>query len=83
VSIAIQRVAEEIYRYCVAHPEACDNVEGIAWWLARQRYDESLTEVRAAVEMLVADGRLLTHQLGDGSTLFRCCPNAQQQAPHT
>jgi hypothetical protein len=79
VQPAIQRVADEIHRYCIAHPDACDSVEGIAWWLARQRYDESLTVVRAAVDVLVADGRLVPHQVGDGSTLFRCCPNAARQ----
>jgi hypothetical protein len=73
VSTAIRRVAEEIHRYCVAHPQACDSVEGIAWWVARQRYDETLDEVRAAVDMLVAEGFLVPHNLGDGSTVFACC----------
>jgi hypothetical protein len=73
VPTAIRRVAEEIHRYCVAHPQACDSVEGIAWWVARQRYDETLDEVRAAVDMLVAEGFLVPHDLGDGSTVFACC----------
>jgi hypothetical protein len=79
VSPSTQRVADEIARYCIAHPDACDSVEGIAWWLARQRYDESLTMVRAAVDVLVADGRLVPHHLSDGSTVFRCCNTARKQ----
>jgi hypothetical protein len=83
VSPSTQRVAEEIARYCAAHPEACDSVEGIAWWLARQRYDESLTVVRAAVDVLVADGRLVPHHLSDGSTVFRCRGAAPEQTTFT
>ena len=69
---SIRNVADEIHRYCVAHPDACDSVEGIAWWLARQRYSEVLDDVRAAVDVLVAEGRLTAHALADGSTIF-CC----------
>jgi hypothetical protein len=74
-----ERIAEEIKRYCAAHPDACDSVEGIAWWLARQRYDETLLDVREAVDALVADGRLVAHRLGDGSTVFGCARGVTDQ----
>ena len=79
----IQRIADEIQRYCAAHPDACDSVEGIAWWLARQRYDDSLLHVRAAVDALVADGRLVAHRLGDGSTVFACFGDVITKEPTT
>jgi len=72
VQPSIRAIADEIHRYCLAHPDACDSVEGIAWWLVRQRHDEGLSSVRAAVDVLVAEGHLTPHALADGSTIF-CC----------
>ncbi len=77
---SIRLVAEEIHRYCIAHPDACDSVEGIAWWLARQRHDEVLSDVRAAVDVLVAEGRLTPHALADGSTVFCCRSSTRPQS---
>lgn len=65
-------IAEEIRRYCVAHPEARDTVEGIAWWLAIQRSSDSLEEVRAAVDSLVEQAVLVAYRLNDGTTVFGC-----------
>jgi hypothetical protein len=65
-------LADEIRRYCAAHPEARDTLEGIAWWLALQRQGEAREELRAAVESLVAQGLLVEHRLSDGSVVFGC-----------
>lgn len=64
----------EIRRYCAAHPNAADTIEGIAWWLALQRYDDALHEVRESIDQLVQDGLLVRYQTEDGVSVFGCCP---------
>lgn len=55
----IARLAAEVVRYLRRHPGAADTVEGIAeWWVAKQRLEDTLERVQAAVERLVADGVL-------------------------
>lgn len=66
------QIATEIWRYCKERPDACDSVEGITWWLVRQRYEGTLEQVRAAVDTLVARGVLVPHRLSDGSIVFGC-----------
>jgi hypothetical protein len=67
-----QHIAAEIERYCAAHPEARDSIEGIAWWVAMQGHQDSLPDVREAVELLVARGSLTAYPLRDGSVVFGC-----------
>jgi hypothetical protein len=67
-----REVAAEIRRYCVAHPEARDTLEGIAWWLAMQRCTDTLEELRAAVDSLVEEKVLVPYHLTDGTTVFGC-----------
>jgi hypothetical protein len=67
------RVAEEIRRYCTAHPNARDTLEGIAWWVQIQRQEDFHKDVVAAVEWLVNQGVLERHRLQDGSEVFGCC----------
>ena len=64
----------EIRRYCATHPNAADTLEGIAWWLAMQRYDDVLHDVQAAVDQLVGDGVLVRYQSKDGVSVFGCRP---------
>lgn len=66
------RLADEIRRYCALHPGARDTLEGIAWWLALQRQDDSREELRTAVDSLVEQGVLVRHRLSDGSVVFGC-----------
>jgi hypothetical protein len=64
-------VEEIILRYITAHPDACDSLEGIvSWWLTRQRHDDARREVMAAVQHLVASGRMEASTGLDGSTLY-------------
>lgn len=70
--ITAREIAAEIRRYCKERPNACDSIEGIVWWLVRQRYDGTLEQVRAAVDTLVARGELVPRQLSDGSIVFGC-----------
>jgi len=70
----------EIRRYCAVHPNAVDTIEGIAWWLALQRYDDALQEVRALVDQLVHDGVLVRYRTQDGASVFGCCPEEFKRA---
>lgn len=78
MSITAREIAAEIRRYCKERPNACDTIEGIVWWLVRQRYDGALEQVRAAVDALVASGELAPRRLSDGSIVFGC---AKRRAP--
>jgi hypothetical protein len=64
----IERIAHEIERYLVAHPEAADTVSGIAqWWLVGE--DEALADVERALESLVRRRVVAQKRLPDGSLL--------------
>jgi len=62
----------EIRRYCAAHPSALDTLEGIAWWVAMQRYNDVLVEVAEAVDLLVDEGVLVRYRTVGGATMFGC-----------
>jgi hypothetical protein len=72
LTASTQQLADEISRYCTAHPGARDTLEGIAWWLAIQRRNDTLEELRAAVEILVAQHVLVPYRLNDGTTVYGC-----------
>ena len=65
-------IAADIKRYCAAHPDARDTLEGIAWWLALQSCNDNLEELRAAVDALVEQKVLEAYYLNDGTTVFGC-----------
>jgi hypothetical protein len=67
-----RQIAAELERYCIAHPEARDSIDGIAWWSGMQDHGDSLQDVREAVDLLVARGVLAPHKLRDGSIVFGC-----------
>ena len=78
----VDELSAEIRRYCAAHPNAADTIEGIAWWLALQRYDEALQEVQSAVDHLVGQGVLVKYQTTEGVSVFGCCPvDARKSGP--
>lgn len=53
----LARLASEIREYLEDHPRAADSAEGVAkWWLKRQRFEQSLTKIRQALEYLEAEG---------------------------
>jgi hypothetical protein len=81
VSSVSAGLAEEIRRYCAEHPDARDTLEGIAWWLAMQRQNETLNDLRAAVDSLVAEGLLVEHRLSDGSVVFGCADGNCAKGP--
>jgi hypothetical protein len=60
-----------ILRYVVQHPAAKDTVEGIAeWWLLEPQMHASVTEVKEALEKLVAQGQLAAEQQADGRIYY-------------
>jgi hypothetical protein len=65
-------LAAEILRYLQAHRAASDTVEGIArWWIKRQRLEDTLERVQSALDLLVADARLVTRESPSGRVLYR------------
>ncbi|VTU28859.1 hypothetical protein RA8CHR_03835 [Variovorax sp. RA8] len=71
-SSSIEEVAQTILRYITAHPDACDSLEGICdWWLVRQRRDDARRDVAAALESLLASGRIEAWSCADGLTVYR------------
>ena len=68
----IEQLAEEIARYCASNPEARDTLDGIAWWLAKQRFAETRAQLERAVDLLVQQQVLVRYTLGDGAVVFGC-----------
>jgi hypothetical protein len=72
-------VSADIRRYCATHPSALDSVEGIAMWVAMQRHEDVLKQVREAVDQLVNDGVLVKYKRESGEFVFGC--SARGNAP--
>jgi hypothetical protein len=81
VGSAKRRLAAEIRRYCEDCPEASDSLDGIAWWLARQRFKEAREDIEEAVEVLLDEGVLERRQLADGSVVFSCRVTRNHREP--
>lgn len=76
----ISSIAQSIKRYLDSRPQASETVEGVAkWWLIQQRYNDSLEQVRQALEYLEQKGEVSRIQLADGREVFR---NANDVTQH-
>ena len=65
------RLNEEILSYLCEHSDAADTVEGIiAWWLPRQRYEQSKEQIQKALDDLLAQGLIRRDLLSDGTAIF-------------
>jgi hypothetical protein len=73
-------LVDEIRRYCLAHSHALDTLEGIAWWIAMQRFEEVRAVVHSAVDRLVDEGVLVRYRTQDNVTVFGCCVNKDDSA---
>jgi phage host-nuclease inhibitor protein Gam len=63
------QLEEALERYCAAHPNAADTVDGVRrWWLGDPAI--ALDDVEAALEALVKRGLLDTRRLPDGSVVY-------------
>ena len=76
-----RRIAAQIERYCSAHPNARDTLDGIAWWVQMQLQEEIKSGVADAVRVLVEQGTLERHRLHDGSEVFGCKVHASRSEP--
>ena len=68
----IAGIAEEIRRYCAAHPNARDSLAGITCWVQMQIRNDIRSSVADAVDVLVREGKLERHRLQDGSEVYGC-----------
>jgi hypothetical protein len=74
----VDSLAGEILRYLREHPNASDNAEGIAkWWIKRQRLEETLEQVQAALDRLVARSLVEPHASPVGGTRYVLRPGAR------
>jgi hypothetical protein len=73
-------LAAVIRRYLGSHPDACDTLQGVSdWWLARQRYEDTRTQVAAALEMLLERGEAEASLGADGHIVYRAVGGAPER----
>ncbi len=76
----VLEAAMAIKRYLQSHPNAADSSEGVLrWWLARQRYDESVETVRQALEWLVTEGEVEKTETYGGGPVYSSASNQPRQ----
>ena len=67
----IELISEEIHRYLLSHPDAADTIEGITkWWLTSQRYEETKTLVKKALNNLISRGLIIQSTNADGTIIY-------------
>ena len=65
-------IENEILGYLAENPDAEDTAEGIVqWWLLEQRIQSSTTEVKAALDDLVARNQVVVRRGPDGRIYYR------------
>lgn len=68
----VHAIAQAIEEYAARHPEAADGTDGIRqWWLGERWRHEPLQRLDAALEHLVAAGRMEKLVLADGRVIYR------------
>ena len=66
-----EEAAQSILNYLKNHPDSEADLSCIArWWIARQRLEESLKVVQAAVDLLIQNGRLTDRRRADGRVVY-------------
>jgi hypothetical protein len=79
--ISVGSVASEILNYIRDHPSAEDTLEGvIEWWLLETRIRHTNSEVKAALEELVALSLVRVQRHQDGRSCYRANPTADGTA---
>lgn len=76
-------VRHEVFQYISEQPDARDTFEGVVtWWIFRQRQKIGHDTIQRALDALVAEGKLQTHKMPGGRTLYVSAdhsPSFQQQ----
>ena len=68
----LSALCQGILNYLQAHPQAADNLVGIAaWWVPSPGPAGSAEAVQAALTLLVAQQRIARIDLPDGRTLYQ------------
>ena len=76
----VARLAAEVLRYLRRHPGAADTIEGIAeWWLAKQRLEDTLVHVQAAVDRLVTQDLVEANGVAGGRVRYRLRPGQSEE----
>ncbi|MEM7358431.1 MAG: hypothetical protein AAF431_05010 [Pseudomonadota bacterium] len=66
----IKTLARVILEFYKKNPEAGETVDGIIYWLARSRYDDSRDLVQAALDYMVDRGELVKKVLKEHTLYF-------------
>ena len=67
----LRAVSDAILRYFEEHPDAADSVTGIEqWWLAGAGVRVEAGDLEAALDRLVAHGRVRRATLPDGTEVY-------------
>jgi Fe2+ or Zn2+ uptake regulation protein len=67
-----EEISEQILRYLQMNPDSGDTIEGIAkYWLEFERIDQSVDEVRDALESLVDKGLIIKLVAQDGKPIYK------------
>jgi hypothetical protein len=73
-------IAREILAYLAEHPDAQDNLEGIAhWWILDRKLRCQLRKVREAVSELVEKGLILACKSQDSKVYYRIAPGQKSK----
>jgi hypothetical protein len=68
----IERCAQVVDRYLERFPRAADTIDGIhTWWLDDRASDVSRAVLQAALDLLLAQGRIVKSALPDGAEVYR------------
>jgi Fe2+ or Zn2+ uptake regulation protein len=67
-----EEISEQILKYLQRNPDSGDTLEGIAkFWLGFERIDQSVDEVRNALENLVKKGLIKKLEARDGKPIYK------------
>jgi len=74
------KIKIEILNYLLRHSSARDTLEGIAqWWLLEQRIRTALSQVKGALNELVAQELVVASEHADGQIHYRLNSRKQDQ----
>ena len=66
-----EEISEQIVKYLQKNPDSGDTLEGIArFWLKFEKIDQSVDDVRDALEMLIEKGVLRRNETSTGKTIY-------------
>jgi hypothetical protein len=71
-----KEISEQILKYLQKNPDSGDTLEGITkYWLGLERIDQSVDEVRDALEGLIKKGIVMRVDLKRGMPIYKIATN--------